>query len=210
MKQLTETIHKHGCPTFMQINHDGPWQNPLFPGIGLLYDGPPVGASAVSLDAMGDFHNDVIRPLSVEEIEVIVDKTVEAALRARKAGFDGLNINAASSHLYHNFLSAFWNRRTDTYGGTQEKRAKFITEIVREIKKRVGSDFPISVCINSVEVGRTAGVDDSACLAHKSIRIEDLQSITDYFAAKFKRLMVTVRLNTEMDAAAVLSEYVEL
>jgi 2,4-dienoyl-CoA reductase (NADPH2) len=171
MKQLVDTIHSHGCPTFMQMNHDGPWQNPLFPGIGPLYEGQPVGASAVKLDAMGDFHNHEIRPLSVEEIEVIVDKAAAAALRARKAGYDGIDINAASSHLFHNFLSAYWNRRTDEYGGTQEKRTKLIADIVREIKKRVGDDFPVSVCVNSVEVGRTAGIDDEACLTHEDMKV---------------------------------------
>jgi 2,4-dienoyl-CoA reductase (NADPH2) len=167
MTQLVDAIHSHGCPTFMQMCHDGPWQNPLLPGAGPIFDGPPVGASAVKIDAPGDFHNDEIRPLTTEEVEAIVDKLADVGLRARKAGFDGLDINAASSHLFHNFLSPFWNRRTDAYGGTQEKRAKIVTDLIREIKKRAGDDFPISVCVNSVEVGRTAGLENEACLTHE-------------------------------------------
>jgi 2,4-dienoyl-CoA reductase (NADPH2) len=167
MTQLVKTIHSHGCPTFMQMCHDGPWQNPLLPGAGPIFDGPPVGASAVKLDAPGDFHNNEIRPLTTEEIEIIIEKIIGVGIRARKAGFDGIDINAASSHLFHNFLSPFWNRRTDEYGGTQEKRAKIVTDIIRGIKKGAGDDFPISVCINSVEVGKTAGLDDEACLTHE-------------------------------------------
>ena len=49
MKQLVDLIHSHGCPTFMQMEHDGPWQNPLFPNHPATYEGPPIGASAVNI-----------------------------------------------------------------------------------------------------------------------------------------------------------------
>jgi len=170
MKELTDAIHRHGCPTFMQMEHDGPWQNPLFPGVGPLYEGPPVGASPVNLPAEGDFHRDVCRELSIEEIEQIAEKTVDAAVRARKAGYDGVDINTASSHLYHNFLSPYWNRRTDIYGGTLEKRTRFLSDIIRGIKKQAGSDFPVSICINGIEIGQAVGLSNDKCLTHEEAR----------------------------------------
>jgi 2,4-dienoyl-CoA reductase (NADPH2) len=171
MKELTDTIHKHGCPTFMQMEHDGPWQSPLFPGVGPMFEGPPIGASPVYLPGeMGDFHKDKPRALSIEEIEIIVDKTAAAAVRAREAGFDGVDINTASSHLFHNFLSPFWNRRTDAYGGSLENRTKLLSDIIREIKKRAGSDFPIAICINGIEVGQAIGIPNDKCLTHEDAK----------------------------------------
>ena len=91
---------------------------------------------------MGDFHRDKPRPLTVSEIEDIVDKFGSAAERAQKAGFDGVNINAASSHLLHNFLSPFWNRREDDLRREQSRTGRrFPCEVIREIKRRTSPDF---------------------------------------------------------------------
>ncbi len=163
LSELTQIIHKYGCPAFMQMNHDGPWQRALL-GNTPFFDGQPIAASPVTVKAANDFHNEMPHPLTIPEIEVIIDKFASAAVRAQKAGFDGVDINAASSHLLHNFLSPFWNRRQDIYGGTLENRARFVTSIVKEIKKRLGKDFPVSVCINAREYGRLAGISDDKCL----------------------------------------------
>jgi 2,4-dienoyl-CoA reductase (NADPH2) len=164
LSELAAVIHKQGCPTFMQMNHDGPWQSLLFEDPDPPFRGPPIAASPVVMKEENDFHNEMPHELTIREIEVIIDKFASAAVRAQKAGFDGVDINAASSHLLHNFLSPFWNRRRDDYGGTPENRARFVTSIVKEIKKRLGQGFPVSVCINGVELGRLAGIADDKCL----------------------------------------------
>lgn len=163
LSELPKIIHQYGCPTFMQMNHDGPWQAPLL-GEDSPYMGPPLAASEVTVPSENDFHNQTPHVLTIPEIEVIIDKFASATVRAQKAGFDGVDINAASSHLLHNFLSPFWNRRQDIYGGSAENRARFVTNIVKEIKRRLGPDFPVSVCINSIEVGCTAGIADEKCI----------------------------------------------
>jgi 2,4-dienoyl-CoA reductase (NADPH2) len=173
LSELTQIIHKHGCPTFMQMNHDGPWQTKhweITPDIPPLVTDPPIAASPISIDSENDFHNEVPRELTIPEIGQIVDKFASAAVRAQKAGFDGVDINASSSHLLHNFLSPFWNRRQDAYGGSLEKRTRFVVEIIREIKKRLGQDFPVCVNINGVEVGQIVGVTDSECLTPEDSR----------------------------------------
>jgi 2,4-dienoyl-CoA reductase (NADPH2) len=164
LSELVQVIHKHGCPTFMQMNHDGPWQANLFGDPDPPFKGPPIAASPVVVKSENDFHNEMPHELTVTEIEVIIDKFASAAVRAQKAGFDGVDINAASSHLLHNFLSPFWNRRQDEYGGSQENRARIVTSIIREMKKRLGREFPVSIIINAVEYGRLAGIDDKKCL----------------------------------------------
>ena len=170
LSELVQVIHKHGCPTFMQMNHDGPWQVklPIVPVP--LFSGQPIASSPVSLNSENDFHNEVPRELTIPEIEEIVDKFASAAVRAQKAGFDGVDVNAASSHLLHNFLSPFWNRRQDAYGGSLENRARFAMQIVREIKRRLGQDFPVSVCINGMEIGRAIGIADDKCLTPEDSR----------------------------------------
>jgi 2,4-dienoyl-CoA reductase (NADPH2) len=178
LSELVQVIHKHGCPTFMQMVHLGPWQNPLFPNEPPVSNLPPVGASPVKLDTPGDFQRDLLRELTIPEIEDITNKFANAAVRAQEAGFDGVDINAGSTHLMHNFLSPFWNRRQDAYGGSQEKRARFLVEIIREIKKRAGQDFPVCVCMNGIEIGRTAGIDDDKCMI-----VEDSQGLAKIIEA---------------------------
>jgi 2,4-dienoyl-CoA reductase (NADPH2) len=164
LSELVQVIHKYGCPTFMQMNHDGPWQRQLLGARAPFFEGQPVAASAVSMKWFNDFHNEVPHELTIAEIEEKIDKFASAAVRARKAGFDGVDLNCGSSHLLHNFLSPFWNRRQDIYGGNPENRARIVTSIIREIKKRLGRDFPVTVCINGLEVGQIVGVDDNACI----------------------------------------------
>ncbi len=174
-RELVGVIHKYGCPTFLALNHDGPWQvkwgrekNPLYPG-------PPVAASPVYLENPNDHHNERPRALTIPEIEGIVDKFAKAAQRAAKAGFDGVDINAGSSHLFHNFLSPFWNRREDAYGGSLENRSRLLVQVIRETKRLLGTDFPVSVIINGIEVGRAVGIDDNKCLTpYESLAIARL------------------------------------
>jgi len=165
LSELTEVIHKHGCPTFLSLWHTSPWEKEgwtfVSPGAWATESITPAAASPVSIKSVNDFHNVMPRELTIPEIEEIIDKFASAAVRAQKAGFDGVEINAASSHLLHNFLSSFWNRRQDAYGGSLENRARFLIEIIREIKKRLGQDFPISVIINFIEVGKIVGIEDN-------------------------------------------------
>ena len=166
MAELVGAIHKYGCPTFMQMEHDGPWQSPLFDNAPATFEGPPVAASPVNIPKPSDFHRDMPRQLTVPEIREIARKYIDAAERAKKAGFDGVDINAASSHIIHNFFSPFWNRRDDEYGGTPEKRAKLMVDIIKGIKERC-EGFPVVACLNGFEVGQAIGVDDKACLTHE-------------------------------------------
>ena len=182
MAELVDLIHGYGVPTFMQMEHDGPWQSPLFDNAPATFEGPPIAASPVNIPSTpdfhpGDFHRDMPRALEIPEIQDITRKYIAAAERAQKAGFDGVDINAASSHIIHNFLSPFWNRRTDEYGGTPEKRAKLLLDILAGIKERCGGDFAVVVCLNGLESGYCIGVDDRTCLTHELARETMLMAV---------------------------------
>jgi 2,4-dienoyl-CoA reductase (NADPH2) len=167
--QLAEVIHRHKCPAFLAFNHDGPWQTKWGRETNPLYGGPPVAASAVNLPNPNDHHNEMPRPLEIDEIEGIIAKFVKAAERAQKAGFDGIDINAASSHLFHSFLSPFWNKREDMYGGSLENRARFLVQVIQEIKRHLPG-FPVSTIINGMEIGQAIGIDNRTCLTPEDSR----------------------------------------
>lgn len=86
--------------------------------------------------------------MSVEDIQEIIRKFVSAAMRAKKAGFDGIQLHGAHGFVLSTFLSPVYNQRTDDFGGSTEKRARIVMEIIREIRKQAG-DFHISIKINS-------------------------------------------------------------
>ena len=87
--------------------------------------------------------------LPVEEIHRIEDLFADAALRAKKAGFDGIEIGAGHGGVLNQFLSPKFNHRTDEYGGSDENRARFVIEIIQKIRAKVGKEFIMFLKINS-------------------------------------------------------------
>ena len=90
------------------------------------------------------------RELTVEEIEKIIEDFTAAAARAKRAGFDGMEIHGAHGYLLAEFLSPYTNKRTDVYGGSFENRSRMPKEVIRRVRESVGYDFfvgyRISVC----------------------------------------------------------------
>ncbi len=149
ISELTKLIHKHGCPTFVQFYHRGPW--------GGIYKtiAPRIAASAVTIKSEFDVQDEEPpRELTITEIEELVDRYASAAARAAEAGFDGVEIHSGADHLLPTFLSRFWNKRQDIYGAQSfENRTRFVVQILREIKNRLGQDFPVQVIISGLEIG---------------------------------------------------------
>ena len=86
----------------------------------------------------------VPRGMSHAEVLEYIDIWAKAAERAARAGYDGVEINGSYYHLINGFLSRFWNRRQDGYGcGDLKSRARFVVEIIREIKKHLGQDLEL-------------------------------------------------------------------
>ena len=142
-RQITERMHKHGCPTFVQFYDFRP----------LLPHPTTVAASDFCYPAKLDMNNSLPKALTTQEVQDEVDMVASAAVRARKAEYDGVELNAGCSHLFATFLSRFWNKRTDQYGPQSlENRARIVVEMIQEIKKRCGSDYPVSVLMNGFEL----------------------------------------------------------
>jgi NAD(H)-dependent 7beta-hydroxy-3-oxo-delta4-cholenoic acid oxidoreductase len=144
LKALTDIVHKHGAKIIPQITHPGPAS--LSPFLG----GPqPVGPSVIKYPATGQ----VCRELAIEEIGPIVEQFGEAARRAREAGFDGVELHAAHGYMLAGcFISPLRNRRTDEYGGSIDARLKFPIEVIKCIKDKAGTDFPIILRMSGDEL----------------------------------------------------------
>ncbi len=146
-KELTETVHKYDSKIFCQIYYAGKQKMPNVPG-------EILAPSAIKDPlAMSD-----PREVTVDEIHEIVEAFGSAAGRAKKAGFDGVEIHAAHGYMIAQFLSSYVNKRNDEYGGCFDNRVRFLDEIYHSIRKNVGEDFPVIVRISVREYvtgGRT-------------------------------------------------------
>ncbi|MGR5283891.1 NADH:flavin oxidoreductase [Vibrio maritimus] len=89
--------------------------------------------------------------MTKSDIDYIVAAFAKATLRAKQSGFDGVEIHAAHTYLINQFLSPYYNRRDDEYGGSLENRMRFLLEIYRECRDLVGSEFPILVKLTATE-----------------------------------------------------------
>ncbi|MDN5348512.1 MAG: 2-enoate reductase [Clostridia bacterium] len=134
--ELTERVHAYNTKIFLQLTMGfGRVASPV------MLVGQPVAPSAIP-----NFWEPAItcRELTTKEVETLVKRAGEAAEIAIEAGFDGLEIHAMhEGYLLDQFTIALFNRRTDKYGGDLRGRLTFPIEIVQEIKKRAGKDFPV-------------------------------------------------------------------
>ena len=138
LTQLAEEVHRFDTPVVMQLVHGGLFSMPVLTGE------DPMGPSILEKE-----DGNIGRELTKEEIEETINSFKDAAVRAEKAGFDGVQIHAAHGWLISQFLSPFFNKRTDEYGGSLENRARLVLEIARKIREATGKEFLLLIKINS-------------------------------------------------------------
>ena len=156
-QRLTEAIHKAhpGLLVFAQLSHAGAHTRESVTGE------PLVSASAVTL------MEEQARELTVPEIHQLVESFARAAVRVKKAGYDGVEIHAAHGYLLNQFLSPLTNHRTDGYGPQLiTNRTRFLREVIQAVRNAVGEAFPIAVRLGGCDYlpgGST--VEDGAAAA---------------------------------------------
>ena len=134
-EELTRTVHQYGAKIFAQLHHGGATSKSAFTGRQNL------SPSGIPMAPGGE----VPREMTLEDIKRVQDKFVAAAVRCKKAGYDGVELHAAHGYLMTQFISKYYNRRTDDYGGSVENRCRFIAEIIAGIREKLGKNFPILV-----------------------------------------------------------------
>jgi 2,4-dienoyl-CoA reductase (NADPH2) len=153
LRKLAEAIRKPGCAAILQTFHMGPMHPIARTGF------QPMAASAMTKEELPRSQFSPPREMTIEDIERVKEMLVMVAVRAQKAGFDGVELNAACNHLLNTFLSRAWNKRKDAYGCQSfENRGRLVVEIIKEIKKRCGNDFVLISLINSTETGLKNGI----------------------------------------------------
>jgi 2,4-dienoyl-CoA reductase-like NADH-dependent reductase (Old Yellow Enzyme family)/thioredoxin reductase len=142
-KKLADAVHAYDTKIFAQLHHPGRESHlSINPQTKEL-----VSASAIASRVAPE----PTRALEVDEIHSLVQDFADAAVRAQKAGLDGVELHAGHGYLIMQFLSANDNFRTDEYGGSLENRMRFLMEIIAAIREACGKDFPISVRLSSSE-----------------------------------------------------------
>ena len=136
LKQLPEIVHKYNSYILLDLVH-----------LGLMSVDKPIYSPSVDKG----FYNKEIESIAMtkEDILRVQDLFVQAAIRAKKAGFDGIEIHGGHLTLVSLFSTKKYNRRTDEYGGSNENRARFIVEIIKKIRKAIGNNMIISAKIDS-------------------------------------------------------------
>jgi len=141
LKRIADTFHEHDALAIQQILHGG-----RYGGIDLGYCVQPSDTPQTLK------HFRPPRAMSKEDISRAIEDHAAAALRSVRAGYDGVEVTSFLGYLMSCFLSRFVNKRTDEYGGTLEKRARFMVEIIAALRKAVGPEKLVIIRLNGTEL----------------------------------------------------------
>lgn len=200
-QKLTKAIKSYGSLVVSQLHHAG-MRSPVE-----LLEEQPVCAS--------DSPKHGARGLSLEEVKSLRDDFIQAAIRAKASGYDGVEIHGAHGYILTQFLSKKINHRSDEYGGSLENRARLLLEIVDGVRKSCGADFLLGVrlsperfgmdlleiktiCKQLIEEDKIDFLDISLWDSFKKPEDEKLQdkSLLEHFTAlDFKNVKLTVAGN---------------
>jgi 2,4-dienoyl-CoA reductase-like NADH-dependent reductase (Old Yellow Enzyme family)/thioredoxin reductase len=166
---VADAVHAHGAKFSVQLHHGG------LVGMEDMLAGRPVWAPSLPAMAKGDFtaaflleelklapfsklKGVTIKVMTVDDIRTVIEQFAAAAVRARRAGIDGVEIHGGHGYLLSSFISPKSNTRTDEYGGPLENRARFLLEVIRAVRAAVGPDYPVWCKLDSREVGTDDGI----------------------------------------------------
>lgn len=149
LRKLVQVIHKNGAKACLQIYHGSIWAKP---------------------EQRQVFGGELPRELTDKDIQQLIQRFVEAARRAKEAGFDAIEIHGANINGQTQFRSAVWNRRSDKWGGSVEKRARFLVETIKAVRKEVGKNYPLWCRISLFEVFY---VGENGDIAEYGITLQD-------------------------------------
>jgi len=194
LTDMTKAIHDARGKVFLQLAHAGCYAPTALNGT------EPAGPSA-----NGSERFPLCREMTMMEIEQVIAAFGKAAARGKKAGFDGVQLHAAHGYLLCQFLSPFFNQRTDLYGGSLENRARLLLQVVQSVRNEVGEDYPVLVKINSedfVENGLTAdeSLDVCAMLEEAGVDAIEMSGGTVYASGKYSSMRPGVAKSPERES----------
>jgi len=159
IRKLVDAVHEHGAKIAFQLSHGGVQGDSR-------HTGEPLRAPSSNVRNPSNFKKP--EELSEKEITEIIQAFVQAGRRAAEAGADAIQLHGAHGYLISEFLSPFFNRRQDAWGGSDENRFRFVKEVIQETKKVLPDEMPVLVKLNTNDFTPKPGVDPD--LASKHVR----------------------------------------
>ncbi|MET0449120.1 MAG: FAD-dependent oxidoreductase [Aeromicrobium sp.] len=156
---LADAVHEHGSRVFVQLWHGGPQ---ISGSEWLDRTEVPLAASAVPSPSVGR----IPKAMDEGDIAEVVRAFGEGAAQMQEAGIDGVELNGAHGYLIHSFLSPLTNLRTDGYGGDAAGRTRLLAEIVAEIRRTCGPDYPLGLRMMMDEYIGPAGIQPDTAAAN--------------------------------------------
>lgn len=145
LKRITKNIHENGSKVIAQISHAGSSAIPEVTGCELISASPITNTGATGKTGI------IPREMNKEDIKRVIQSFADAARRAQKAGFDGVEIHSAHAYLLNQFFSPLTNKRTDEYGGSLENRIRIHLEIIKEVRRAVGEDYLVALRLGACD-----------------------------------------------------------
>ncbi|TFB24064.1 NADH:flavin oxidoreductase [Filobacillus milosensis] len=151
-KPVVKAVQRHGSIMIAQLMHaggqsqDNAYTNETISPSNI----PPKGEQLGFYGGSGAFQTP--KSMTITDIEQVTNSFVKSAVRAKKAGFNGVEIHGANGYLLDQFLTDYLNHRNDQYGGSKENRLKIFLEIIGSIREAVGSDFIVGIRISQIKV----------------------------------------------------------
>ncbi len=158
LRRLTDAVHKEGGAASVQLGHCGYFASKADTGF------QPMGASR----KFNLFRISFPKQMTEADINQVIQQFASAALLAREAGFDAVEIHSGHGYLLSQFLSPYTNHRTDIYGGSLENRMRFPASVVKAVREAMGPEFPVLVKMNVTD-GIKGGleVEDAVVIAKR-------------------------------------------
>ena len=149
---MVDAVHAAGAAIWIQVGHGGlfameAWHEPFRSA----RRHPLLAPSRPRWWLRPVFRRAPVHAMTTDEVRAMVDRYADVAAWAREAGYDGLQLASANAKLLDQFLSPFWNRRTDVYGGSARNRARLLEEIRLAVAERAGPDFTCTVKVPVAE-----------------------------------------------------------
>lgn len=168
LKRIPDAVHAEGCPVFLQIHHAGIMsvgEEKLCPSSYVYHR-----AAKKFVRFSGEAEEVRGREMTLEEIKTVRDAFVSAAVRAEKAGYDGVELHGCHSYLLCEFLNHRVNTRTDDYADGM----KLVLEIYEEIRKQTGPDFVVGIRLGGLEPDLQCAIAHAKTLAEHGIDFIDV------------------------------------
>lgn len=148
LAEVPRAVHRWGARIFLQIGHAGlfameAWHDKY----ARSRKGPILGASKPPIHVKAALRGADVKVLSTAEVYELAAQFGRTASWAREAGYDGVQIASSNAKLIHQFLSPYYNRRSDEFGGSVRKRARILEVLASSIRERAGDDYPMTVKI---------------------------------------------------------------